>query len=282
MGLAGLGGGLKNTGLGMLGIIEHAIIVFPNLPSQKIDLKSAKPSTGIAGFTNSINTLDCAKIALASGVANTGILSESQASNLFSTQLTGNAFTVQFNPASITYSAYSGDGLVVNAFNAKGEAGKAESGVDNKCRIDVSFRIYFDDTNNRDAFANDKGNLDMTSIAKDVGTVALKAMGKEYSVRPQVEAFHAAMRVTNGIITFNWGKTSLAGQLTSINTTYTMFNPQGEPIRAYGDVTLTCTADVFAGYAEKFQNQFNNLFSSTSEVTTTQGLTNQFGKMIKL
>jgi hypothetical protein len=120
-------------------------------------------------------------------------------------------------------------------------------------------KLIFDAVNNKDAFTEDKLIAETGQVAKGVVTAVMSATGTTYSVQPQIEGFHAAMRVSESTeITFAWGGMAISGALTRLNSRYTMFSPTGNPIRAEAMITITCDGDMLEALNEKYQSMFSN------------------------
>ena len=78
------------------------------------------------------------------------------------------------------------------------------------------------------------------------------ALNKEFTVRPIVEGFLAAVRNEKyRSVVFVWGNMRYGGMMREINTKYTMFSVSGEPIRAEVAVTIQLASTASAGNTEK-------------------------------
>ncbi len=168
-------------------------------------------------------------------------------------------FKVQYNPATIRL--YSVHGKVQSR---KGEEGIDKLNVYNFTgKSKLSFDLIFDDCDNMNAFGiNDAVNANLTSLAKK-GYNTFKHGGNTYSVRKKMDAILSLLSTsaTQQMIFF-WANMCFRGTLTDVGNKFTMFNPQGNPIR--GEMHLELTQDKAnedLGYEEKYwENAFNNCF----------------------
>ena len=153
-----------------------------------------------------------------------------------------NTLCLQFNPSSISMTAYGG-GEFINMRINQNEDGNNNAdqnisftGID--AYIGIRIKMIFDAENNMDAFMVDKLNA-VNSPLKTVYFAAGKAVGREYTVRPIVEGFIAAIRKNSEYrVIFTWGKLRYSGTINSVQGVYTMFNVSGEPIRAEVSIEL--------------------------------------------
>ncbi len=153
-----------------------------------------------------------------------------------------NTLYLQFNPSSISMTAYGGGEFINMKINQnedgdnKADQNISFSGVN--AYIGIRLRMIFDAENNMDAFMVDKLNA-VNSPLKTVYFAAGKAVGREYTVRPIVEGFIAAIRKNSEYrVIFTWGKLRYSGTINSVQGVYTMFNVSGEPIRAEVSIEL--------------------------------------------
>lgn len=123
---------------------------------------------------------------------------------------------VQYNPASITFSGLKGH---------QGMDGHDGAYMDFNRPVEttMSLELIFDTMDIQKAFM-------MNQTAKDVAVGLLK---EGESVRTIVELLIGATVFTSTRwIGFAWNKTIFWGELVSVNATYTMFDKEGEPVRA--------------------------------------------------
>lgn len=171
---------------------------------------------------------------------------------------------LQFNPNMISINAQGGGyAQITNYGNDKGEeAGLKYTIVEP--RIEVTIPLVFDAVNNRDAFFEDKLNLNPTEIAKSAATfVQTAVMDQEFTVQTQVEGLMAAIRNDKTRqATFSWGDMSYSGLLNQVNANYTMFSPTGHPIRAVVSLVLLCLGDSAVGQGNmgKWMDKYDAAF----------------------
>ncbi|MCR5431656.1 MAG: hypothetical protein K6E95_03770 [Lachnospiraceae bacterium] len=101
----------------------------------------------------------------------------------------------------------------------------------------MSFRIYFYDINNAEAFLQDKAILSPAAIVKDVMAIAAT-----YSVQTPVDGL---VSLVNSFATrqavFIMGDVVFFGEIENVNAQYTMFSPSGNPIAAVVDISMRQT-----------------------------------------
>lgn len=251
MGLSDLGQSAKNDAKGLVGNIAKAVLVFPNTGIKAVDMRNMETvnayvaSKGMSKlevsewacnnrergiFYTSKTTVETSKLA--------GLLQDSEGRDLKSLEaalekgkIQYKKFTVQFNPSSIQITARGGGRYPVSNYGSVGsnQAGKIEYRALDPY-ITVGFTLIFDATNLADAFMEERLTLGATTVAKNVATAAV---GNEYTVRPQVEGFLAALRnEEHRTMIFQWGTLRYTGVLNTVSSSYTMFNTVGNPIRA--------------------------------------------------
>lgn len=151
---------------------------------------------------------------------------------------------VQYNPNSLHIRSASGEQTFSSPASAPG--GFRDMTFMNVSPITtLTVDLQMEDINNKDAFLWDKFSLSMAGIASTAAAVG-SALGKGhvYSVRKYAEALAALTYLPRShYIQFIWGKLEFTGELQSVNVKYTMFNPQGEPIRATIAISLRDSLD---------------------------------------
>lgn len=179
-------------------------------------------------------------------------------------QLVGKAYCtmqVQYNPASITINSTAGSIPETNM----GDAGtNDDTQIVNPPETTMTVSLIFDAVNDKDAFQWEKYRLSVGDLAAGVTAAVQNA---SYRVDKQVNALlaltvHGAVRH----VVFHWSDFTFAGELKEVTANYTMFNPDGRPVRA--DVKLTIkennVGDCGAGEAY-WDDAFNRLFSKEGE-----------------
>lgn len=146
----------------------------------------------------------------------------------------GKQFTVQFNPSTLKLRASGGGRSEIKNFsrstedNTKNPIGYSYQSLPFSIFMDVD--LIFNKVDPNDAFLE---------LAPSLGTLkgAIKSganlIGKNasYSVQNEVEGLIAATRCFRTcLLSFNWGKLCYSGVLQNLESTYTVFNPKGEPV----------------------------------------------------
>ena len=146
--------------------------------------------------------------------------------------------TVQFNPSSMRLRSNAGGNAQITNYT---QNGGAISRGPTKLHVDLSVKLIFDQISNTAAFQQDNMTLSSTRVISSVaGALGNLAFGrKTQSVQVTVEAFIAALRNENTRwICFEWGEFKYEGIVRQINSTYTMFDISGNPIRAEVDLII--------------------------------------------
>lgn len=153
-------------------------------------------------------------------------------------------FTVQFNPNRLTLSGYGGGMYQKTDYGIAGNAKKQQRNIGisfepAKVRLMMNVTLIFDQVSVKDAFMADKIAASPTSIATGGMTLAKETItGQEYSVQPIIEGFIGMLRQERTrFVTFCWGSMQYEGIVNNLETSYTMFNLTGQPIR--GEVQMS-------------------------------------------
>lgn len=264
-----LGSSVKSDAKGLVGNIAKAILVFPD-PVEEINLEDTKAN-------NLGKNVGIEKVA-ASG---NGTIS-------------GKKFTVQFNPASIQIVGRGGGRAPISNFGAIGEnqPGKIEYRALDPY-INVNFTVMFDAMNNADAFMEERFTLGATTLVKNAATAIV---GHEYTVRPLVEGFLAALRdEDHRTMIFQWGTLRYEGILNAVFARYTMFNTAGNPIRAEVQLGMlmggAARNSINGGsYLDYWKKRYSDILEKNAKKTadnnitsmTTGNIKNQYKNLINL
>lgn len=308
----GIGELAKNEAQGLVGNIAKAILVFPDSVGE-VSLEDTAAaaefgmSTGmnrVSAVSNAMNMKRVGLTKISAASANASQLTKklddvgSGMQNLKdavdSDVIQGKRFTVQFNPASIQIVGRGGGRAPISNYGSigKDQAGKIEYRALDPY-ITVSFSVLFDALNNADAFMEERFTLGATTLVKNVATAIV---GHEYTVRPQVEGFLAALRdEDHRTMIFQWGSLRYTGVLNSVSARYTMFNTAGNPIRA--EVNLGMLMGGFArdsmdgrSYLDYWKQRYSDIMNEHAKKDaagnltsmTTGNLKNQFTNIINL
>ncbi|MBQ8969875.1 MAG: hypothetical protein IJ073_00980 [Lachnospiraceae bacterium] len=267
------------------GNIEKAIIEIIDLRDRKMTKKNAVKVLGnagwVGGFSGNAGSSFASKGALNENIkqalggfgANEQVMDEAMES------LSGKRvrYTVQFNPSSLRLSGRGG-GLIREI--DYGTDGKSASMITGETNIVMSVSLLFDSYSPSEFSAT---KISVTSVAKSAGRSVLSALGKKKtSVQKDVEAFIAALRNRfTRVITFPWGDINYSGTLRGVSAVYTMFNIQGEPVRANVELSIVCADEVtspstLSVWQERYRKSFEDVsMNLAGGQGTVEGLKNQ-------
>ena len=136
---------------------------------------------------------------------------------------------VKYNPSKIQIDSRAG------SFLQQGNGSNNVTQINMPSQTFMNFEILLDEENHPDAFMFEKvTNLTMGALVSDVSGVVKNLKNDEgYTVRPQVEALMGLLtQPETRQVVFYWKDMVFAGELVSVDATYTMFNTIGNPIRA--------------------------------------------------
>ena len=171
---------------------------------------------------------------------------------------------VKYNPSSIRFSTRAG------SYTHCGAGGMGVNEVTQMtipAQTTMSVDLIFDDVNIQDAFMWEKFGVTAGSAISSVAGAVKQVTKEGYSVQAQIDGLVALITQSESRnVVFYWSEMAFAGEVTNVNATYTMFNPQGHPIR--GKVTLS----IFQLDNEKdsadslyWDNAFTKLFGDYTE-----------------
>lgn len=173
---------------------------------------------------------------------------------------------VKYNPSSIRFSTRAGSythcgpgGMGVNEVTQMSIPAQTVMSVD----------LIFDDVNIQDAFMWEKFGVTAGSAISSVAGEVKQVTKDGYSVQAQVDGLISLITQSESRnVVFYWSEMAFAGEVTNVNATYTMFNPQGHPIRAKVSLSIFQMDDL-SDSADKvyWDNAFTNLFGDYTEGT---------------
>lgn len=142
---------------------------------------------------------------------------------------------VKYNPNKIHFNAYSKNQMLPGP---GGAGGNMQMQSTEPANITMQVELLFDDVNNQDAFMFEKfTNVSAGAIVSDVAGVVKNVRRDGYTVQREIEGMIALITQSETKqVVFYWGDMAFAGEVIAIDAKYTMFNPQGHPVR--GTVTL--------------------------------------------
>lgn len=148
-------------------------------------------------------------------------------------------YIVQFNPSTLSLHAR-GEGFM--PMLSYGENSQPGQDTKSKVRVYLTVQLVFDQVDPLDAFIQDKTNVAPTNLATGGIKTAMTIAGKKkVTVQETVEGFIAMLRSPNTRnVKFSWGQMYYEGVVNNVNAQYTMFNMQGQPIRAHVSLSIMC------------------------------------------
>ena len=218
-----------------LGMIPKAILCAPSAEYMELYANAAMiPSVGGKSATDAMDALMLKNanlvqkqmyVAAKGGRAAEKVMMETIQANNYC------ALEVQYNPSSIYFTSQEGYSYEVSDGGLGGQA-RQVSTTKAPSSVTMSCELIFDAMNKDDAFGISEQGLTPDHLLSAGMDVAVQMRGG-YSVSEQVNAIIACLfsSMTRQVI-FYWGGMSFRGELTSVSATYTMFNKDGNPIRA--------------------------------------------------
>lgn len=258
-----------NTFQNIIGNIEKARIEI--IDARGRDTKRQPPVKVVGGkMLSAVPTLKLNDTALAKA-GQTGLLG-SLGQVAKTTMANGNyirgaskkTYIVQFNPSSLTLRARGPGFVPILAYD---ENGKTVSPTEQSVRITVSVQLIFDQVDPYSAFMEDKLNMSPTALGTNIAKGVMTANGQKMAtVQQTVEGFVAALRSPyTRTITFTWGALAYAGVLNSVSAQYTMFDIEGQAIRASMNLSLLCVQDnLVPGSLGPWEDAYEKAFGGDS------------------
>ncbi|MCR5402665.1 MAG: hypothetical protein K6E91_02465 [Butyrivibrio sp.] len=293
----------KDSAKSLIGGNKKAILEVADFSERKIQEENAqKPSAGkpgissVGGFsTEAMNKYGKALDNIKSSVDD--LVGGGKDGFDYYQKIKKYRFEVQFNPEEISITGYGGEELPINTYRTKDKNGKEEVRDDKEknpnqigdvplqgshmasasTRIDMRFKLIFDQVNIQDAFFADKFTLSQTNIVKGVGSAIKKGVGKvtdkakqgHWTVQTEVEALTAIVRDQNKrLARFAWGDMAYEGVINHVSAEYVMFNVNGEPIRAFVNISMILfDAEVSGANTNIWKNEYMKDFGSLGDPT---------------
>ncbi|MCR5790489.1 MAG: hypothetical protein K6G83_11440 [Lachnospiraceae bacterium] len=137
------------------------------------------------------------------------------------------ALEMQYNPNTLRLDTSAG--LQVN-YSGSADTTELQSYVA-PASTTLSCEFLFDDVNNMDAFM--LGDNPLTNMTPtNIGNAALSAAKGDFSVQTEMEGLLSLLSMPQARhVVFFWGNMSFRGEVTQVDTEYTMFNKKGFPVR---------------------------------------------------
>ena len=171
------------------------------------------------------------------------------------------AMEVQYNPSSLYFTSQEGYSYDVSDGGLGGQA-RQVSTTKAPSSVTLGCELIFDAMNKDDAFGiTDQGITPdhILSLGKDIAV----QMRGGYSVAEHVNAIIACLfsSMTRQVI-FYWGGMSFRGELTAVTARYTMFNKDGNPIRANVQIEIYQKNEDNVYDQTQYQQAFADTFKS--------------------
>ncbi len=271
----------QNLASSFSGNIPKAILCVRKMPTQKMSAQDSWADTVNAAAGLQEELLAKTKMAL-EGSQTFGSLTKGgmmEDSGYF-------AIEVQYNPSSIHMETLAGRQVDYSGGNLGGKSINQQTEVTQPVSTTMSFQLIFDDMNPFDAFMLE--NLAPTTVGNTVSLAGgLKKMTTDdmakggYSVQTQVDGLMALLTQTETRqVIFFWAQMCFRGELTSVNTRYTMFNKDGNPIRGVADLTICQGEDPRFGYDTTYWDEaFSKAFGNEEE-NEVRGMADQWSRKL--
>lgn len=144
---------------------------------------------------------------------------------------------VQYNPSSLSIRA-NAQSIKVNSMQKPGESAGVRQ-EEQPPSIVLSVKLVFTAVNSKDAFMADKFRLSASDAVSDGAAIA-QAVNGGYTVRPQIDGLMGViMDMDTRGVAFVWQDMVFEGQVSSLSSSYNMFNMSGNPISGSIDMSIT-------------------------------------------
>ena len=188
------------------------------------------------------------------------------------------ALEVQYNPSSIHMETQAGRQVQYSGGDLGSGSNNQIVQVVQPVSTTMSLQLIFDDMNPSDAFMLENTALTVGNVTSEIGNAVRNKKGA-YSVQAQIDGLIALLtQDETGQVIFFWAKMCFRGELTSVNTRYTMFNKVGNPIRGVVDLTIRQGDEPQYGYDEIYWDQVFTKAFGKAEENVTSGIKNAFSK----
>ncbi len=190
------------------------------------------------------------------------------------------ALEVQYNPGAIYLETQAG----IQMDYGGGELGNRSNNniiqTNRPVSTTLSLQLVFDDMNPSDAFMMENTALTMGNAVSAVSSTVNKVGGKQYSVQSQIDGILSLLTMdkTKDVL-FYWAQMCFSGTLFSINSRYTMFNKDGNPIRGVVEMAIRQGSKGVNAFSDaRYWNQaFNKAFGNAYQ-NVTSGMASGFSK----
>lgn len=172
---------------------------------------------------------------------------------------------VKYNPSSIKMSTKAGSYTQYAGIGAMGVNQVTQVTI--PAETNMTVELIFDDVNILDAFMWERFQM-TTGSTISAGASVIKQIAKDgYSVQAQVDGLVALLTQEHSRhVLFYWSEMAFAGEVTNVQARYTMFNPQGHPVRGVVSLNIVQNEAVQGSSDSKYWEQaFQNLFGDYSK-----------------
>ncbi len=168
---------------------------------------------------------------------------------------------VQYNPASLTLRTSGGN---LRQYQSMGnENMNSVTSTDKKTSTTLSVQFIYENIDNSDAFGSSSLGMNVEDVAGAVKSGVKKLAGAGNSVKKPVEGLVSLMMEKESRqVIFVWNNMFFHGELESVNANFTMFNKQGNPIKATVDLEIEQTNGnaLYASDRQYWDDAFNAVF----------------------
>lgn len=190
------------------------------------------------------------------------------------------AMEVQYNPNAIYMDTQAGQQVQYSGGNLGNQSNNQLVQVYQPVSTTMSFQLIFDDMNPSDAFMLENIAPTAGNAVSGISSIAKKAKGGGYSVQKQIDGLMALLvQDTTRQVIFYWSRMCFRGELTSVNTRYTMFNKDGNPIRGVVELSIRQGDEVSLGYDEIYWNEAFNKAFGEADIDLESGMKDTFTKV---
>ena len=179
------------------------------------------------------------------------------------------AMEVQYNPSSLYFTSQEGYSYDVSDGGLGGQA-RQVSTTKAPSSVTLGCELIFDAMNKDDAFGiTDQGITPDHILSLGIDTAVQMRGG--YSVSEHVNAIIACLfsSMTRQVI-FYWGGMSFRGELTAVTARYTMFNKDGNPIRAHVQIEIYQKNEDNTYDQTQYQEAFAETFKSPASASASK------------
>ena len=187
------------------------------------------------------------------------------------------AMEVQYNPNTIHMETQAGQQVQYSGGNLGSGSMNQITQVHQPVSTTISFQLIFDDMNPSDAFMLENLSATVGNAVSGISSMARKLEGRNYSVQKQIDGLMSLLtQDTTRQVIFFWARMCFRGEITKVDTTYTMFNKDGNPIRGVVDMTIRQGNESEFAYDETYWDKaFTNAFGEAGE-SVEKGIKDRF------